>query len=223
MWRKDKFMNDIWTKYNYDNVKIPDGNGVVYVIEYGDYIKIGSTKDIVTRYKQLYKQATDYCNVLIGECYYTVPHEKYKETEQNFHNLFIEKRKDKTELFNMSISEFFNSVQNFRIDLSKNENNNKPFIDGVINYVKYGDFNFKNILDKGESIEKSFRETYCKYCNDFEFEEIMDIMFKISDNWEDDLYFTYLRTRLQNIINNSHERYLETMIKNRPNIKYSCD
>lgn len=99
-------MKYLWEKYNGNKIETVNKTGVVYVIEYGSYIKIGSTKDINKRYRQLYKQATEYGNVIIGDCYYSPFHEKYKETELCLHKIFEKKRKLKTELFNISLEDF---------------------------------------------------------------------------------------------------------------------
>lgn len=206
-------MNGLWKKYNLDNVETVYNSGVVYVIEYGDCIKIGSTQNITERYKQLYKQATDYCNVTLGDCYYTVYHEKYKNTELLLHKLLNEYRKQGTELFYISITNFFNIVKNIEIDISKNNNDKSEiFIDWAKNYM-VGKFNIPKYysFDKSE-INAIFRQNYCTYCDDSEFAEIMDIINKINTKGNTMTYFIYLLTKMQNIIFHSQERYLETLI-----------
>lgn len=57
-----------------------------------------------------------------------------------------------------------------------------------------------------------FKETYCPYCNDDEFGEIMSIIFSINKPNSSNNYVLYLLTKMQNIIFQSNERYLKSII-----------
>lgn len=133
----------LWEKYNHDldtsKHNKNEDKGVVYVIEYGDYIKIGSTLNMKTRYSQLYNQATRYGNVKLGECYITPKHERFRETEKRFHKKFDTRRKGGTELFDIPLKEFVDSTDNFELDYSPiDHKGSDAFINGLINSLSKG-------------------------------------------------------------------------------------
>lgn len=102
--------NTFWIKYDNDLKKDYKNNdnslGVVYVIEYGDNLKIGSTTNIVNRYYQLKHMSEDYHSTKIGNCYFTKLHQKFTKNEHILHDVFKDKRINNTELFSISLDDF---------------------------------------------------------------------------------------------------------------------
>lgn len=74
--------NNLWNTFSLNNHYQIDSGGVVYVMEYGKYLKIGSTTDINRRYKELVRQANYYSNTNIGKVYFTIIHDKFVENEK---------------------------------------------------------------------------------------------------------------------------------------------
>lgn len=208
---------NIWKKFIVDNVDKKSSNdttGVVYVIEYGDYLKIGATSNINRRYRELFHQANDYFNIKIGNMFYTISHDKFFENEKRIHSLLSKYRKKNTELFDISLNDFFLHIENFNFDFSKTDKNYAGFY-----FAKYlvtnGLNGLKNKNNKKYStneIDKMFKDTYCPYCNDDEFGEIMSIIFSINKPNNSNNYVLYLLTKMQNIIVQSNERYLKSII-----------
>ena len=79
--------------------------GFFYVLEYGDLLKIGSTKNPYQRLLALKREATSYNNRAIGRFALSKPHTNYTENEKNLHKAFASYRKLGTELFNISFDE----------------------------------------------------------------------------------------------------------------------
>lgn len=194
-----------------DNDTKDEGFNVVYALEYGDYLKIGSTSNIHKRHQQLKKQATDYCNINLGKCYYTVSHDKYRDTEKQLHTLFKDFRKPGTELFDISLAEFLRVIMSYNMDLSEiDHSKTTKFIDLIksrfmINEVNC--YNANTTYDTDE-LENIFRTNYCAFCTEEEFLKVMNLVREINTSGNDMLLFNYLLLKLENIIKNSNERYL---------------
>lgn len=181
-------------------------------MEYGTYLKIGSTTDINRRYKELVRQANYYSNINIGKVYFTVEHDKFLENEKRLHKLFSKYRRENTELFNVSLESFFDAVKNFEFNFEKNKHDSN-----LIDIVKKSIWNEQSFMKLNcfyskKELDDIFRSTYCPYCNDDEFNEVMYIISLINKPDNPTNYFLYLLTKMQNIIFQSHERYLETII-----------
>ena len=91
-------MNDlaIWKEYN-DVNWIEDNKhaahlGYVYLIEYGQHVKIGSTKRPARRMKQLNSIAVNYAGLTIGKIVISRPHTNFTENESQLHRLYGDKR-----------------------------------------------------------------------------------------------------------------------------------
>ncbi len=76
--------------------------GIVYAIQYGDTVKIGSTKYPHQRFMTLKNQAENYGNVKIGNMAISDLHTNFRENERVAHRKFEIHRQEGTELFNIS-------------------------------------------------------------------------------------------------------------------------
>lgn len=83
--------------------------GLVYVIEYGDGIKIGMSSRFKKRLVALRKQER-YGGLSVGTYRVTQLCTNYKEIEKQLHEYFREFRKSRTELFSLSLKEFLQKV-----------------------------------------------------------------------------------------------------------------
>lgn len=82
--------------------KDEDYFGYVYALEWGDEVKIGCTRHIATRIKQLRKTA-EYGKVEVGRMAISPLHSNYTENEKVLHNIFQNVRVKGTELFKLSL------------------------------------------------------------------------------------------------------------------------
>lgn len=57
--------------------------GFFYVLEYGDFVKIGSTKNPYQRLMALKRNAVNYGNLKIGRLAISIPHTNYVENEKH--------------------------------------------------------------------------------------------------------------------------------------------
>lgn len=206
--------NNIWQEFipgDYNTQNQNDIMGVVYVAEYGNYLKIGATSNINRRYKELSHQANDYFDLKIGRVFFTISHNRFFKNEKRLHNLLLKYRKENTELFNISLDDFFSYIDDFDFDFGKK---NKGC--DILSFGKYvlsnGFYNKNNKKTSGQEIDKLFRDVYCPYCTDEEFSEIMSIVSSLSEVNTSNNYFLYLLTKMQNIIFRSNERYLKSII-----------
>ena len=83
--------------------------GRVYAMEYGDFIKIGSSKKLKSRIRTLKKQC-EYASIESGEVIFTSPHTNYKENERLIHMACFEYRIGNTELYDLNIYDFIEEV-----------------------------------------------------------------------------------------------------------------
>lgn len=80
--------------------------GFYYILEYGNCIKIGSSKSPYTRLRQLRRQAEKYGNTSIGRMALSINHTNYRENEKVIHEIFKEYKIGDTELFNINLEDF---------------------------------------------------------------------------------------------------------------------
>lgn len=86
--------------------------GVVYILEWGPFVKIGCTTKIKERMTQLQRMARNYANVSVGRVAVTPLHNNHRKTEANIHQYFDEKRFASGELFNVEFEEAVKFLKN---------------------------------------------------------------------------------------------------------------
>ena len=84
--------------------------GYVYFVEYGKHVKIGCTKNPIKRLGSLYSNAKSYHDIELGRIYITPKHTNYRENESILHSYFINKRKENSELFSITIEDAIDSI-----------------------------------------------------------------------------------------------------------------
>lgn len=116
--------------------------GFFYVIEYGDLVKIGSTKNPYQRLSQIKRQASKYADIKIGKAAISKQHTNYRDNETKIHKLFSEYRKDGTELFNISFEMALSTIKNCGIKYEdKSQEMDKKstiFLDGMKKFLLGG-------------------------------------------------------------------------------------
>lgn len=85
-------------------------HGYAYAIEYGDWIKIGHTGNLMSRIKTIKRYAANYSNVTIGRIAYTPENTNHKEIEHDLHLNYSALRFHGSELFSITLDEFIRSV-----------------------------------------------------------------------------------------------------------------
>lgn len=86
--------------------------GYVYFVEYGKFLKIGSTRNPIERLRTLSSNARLYHDVVLGKIYITPMHTNFEKNEIILHNFFRDERKDNSELFDITIDEAVKSIYN---------------------------------------------------------------------------------------------------------------
>lgn len=111
--------------------------GFVYACEYGDYIKIGSTKQPYTRLGTFIREAQNYGNSEIGRFAMSGAHTNYRENEKSIHFALSKFRKKGTELFNITFDDAIQSIValELRDDTELIKINSKIFLKGMQNFV----------------------------------------------------------------------------------------
>lgn len=98
----------IFDKHEYDLLKDFDYKnfsriGYVYLLEYGKYVKIGTTKEPYSRIRNLSSLGRDYAEVSTGRVAISPTHINRNENEKILHKLFSESRVKNGELFSISL------------------------------------------------------------------------------------------------------------------------
>ena len=83
----------------------PEYFGYFYLLEFGNRIKIGCSKNPYQRYMTLKKEAEDYGNTKLGRIAISRPHTNYSQNETLLHKVFFEKRVNGTELFDLDLDD----------------------------------------------------------------------------------------------------------------------
>lgn len=99
------FKNEEFGEIRTMDIKMKDFMGTFYILEYGSFLKIGSSKRPYKRLKQLERQATKYADLVVGKFAISVPHTNYKDNEKQLHKLFANCRKQGTELFEINFAD----------------------------------------------------------------------------------------------------------------------
>ena len=110
---KQKFMElDIYSVEEFESLP-REGDaytGRIYAASFGERVKIGSSKNVYKRIKSLKSQAR-YAGVSIGNVVVSGLHTNYRENEKKLHSIFVDKRLEKTELFNMSMNNVVEEIK----------------------------------------------------------------------------------------------------------------
>lgn len=88
--------NGKWQKFN-----VRSYTGCVYAVEFGDHVKIGSTTNPLSRLRALSTSARNYSFTGIGRIALTPIHSRFRSNELYVHSVFIEKRIENGELFDI--------------------------------------------------------------------------------------------------------------------------
>ena len=84
--------------------------GFVYALEFGEKIKIGRTKNLAKRMKTLQLNANNCSVISPGKVAFSPSHSNYTKNEAILHSFFKDKRRGKSELFDLCLDEFIQSV-----------------------------------------------------------------------------------------------------------------
>lgn len=131
----------IYTRQDYGRIKEEcypiEYAGYVYVIEYGDYIKIGQSRNPYNRITQLRMQAENYGTCKLGRVAVSIPCSNYENIEKLLHEFWSEFRKESTELFDIPFDFFMDEVEShkiripYRINISESAKGSNGFLDGM--------------------------------------------------------------------------------------------
>lgn len=126
-------LKDIYREPNMYN------GGYVYFLEYGNYIKIGSTQNPYQRIKQLIGTATNYADLKVGRIMITSEHTNFRTNELLYHKKYSQVRKGNTELFSISLEDIISDTNEnivFLDESRKLRNSSNAFCNFVIDIVK---------------------------------------------------------------------------------------
>ena len=119
-------------------------DGFVYAVEFGEYVKIGSSKNIKDRIKSLRSMCTKYCGKTLGRAYISEPHINYIENERLLHEVFSGVCVRGSELFDISIEDVVKQIDS--MDLVNSESD----------YEKFG----KQDVESSEHLETWYMATF---------------------------------------------------------------
>jgi len=111
------------------------GEGYVYAVEYGDFVKIGSSINPYMRLQTFIRDAENYNNTKIGRVVVTPSHSNYKNNERFLHNHYATKRKQGTELFSISLNEYVREIPSI-VTFEHNSRFNEEALDGLMQVFK---------------------------------------------------------------------------------------
>lgn len=110
--------------------------GFYYILEYGQNIKIGSTKQPYTRMLTLKRNAEKYGETKLGRVALSVPHTNYRDNEKILHQNFSKYRKVDTELFKFSFEDCINLLQKLTIEYCDDTNKIEEKADNFCSFMK---------------------------------------------------------------------------------------
>lgn len=108
--------------------------GFFYILEWDNFVKIGSTKNPYQRLMALKRSAETYGQSQLGRIAFSVPHTNYKINEKKLHKNFSMHRKEKSELFDLSFDEVVSNLPNDMEYLDESEQIDKQaedFLNGI--------------------------------------------------------------------------------------------
>ena len=105
-------------------VPVSEIKGFVYLIEWGEFVKIGCTKNPVQRFKALARYV-EYGDVKTGKLALSVPIEDYFFYENHLHNYFSSYRQQGTELFDISLEDAVEYLEYSISEIKREKKENK--------------------------------------------------------------------------------------------------
>lgn len=99
---------------------LPIGFGVMYALEYGNYLKIGHSTNPKRRVHGLKHQAEKYSGTNSMNYALSINMTNYLEVESYLHNYFADIRKEGTELFKMTLNSFLLRLPKLEIKTDNN-------------------------------------------------------------------------------------------------------
>jgi hypothetical protein len=114
--------------------------GFFYALEYGDLVKIGSTKNPYQRLLTLKREAASYNNSRIGRFALSKPQTNYTKNEKILHKVFASCRKSGTELFDISFNEVINNdiELEYKDETESIKNKSEKFLDMMKGFMLGG-------------------------------------------------------------------------------------
>ena len=114
--------------------------GFLYALEYGDYLKIGRTKNLAQRISFLTYQAINYSQTDTRRIAYSIQHSNYAQNENILHKFFKDKRVGKGELFSLTLDDFLASMPQltFKKELSGDSDNDE--VTDIVNWLLEADY-----------------------------------------------------------------------------------
>ena len=116
--------------------------GIFYVMEYGDYVKIGYSHMPYERLTALKRQAVKYSDLRTGKIALSIPHTNYRENEKQLHAMFNRYRKQDTELFKIDFEDCIKLIESSSIkykDESKEmKEESDQFLEEFKRFMFYG-------------------------------------------------------------------------------------
>lgn len=103
---------EIWKILEIEKNNYNKHKGFVYVIDFGNCVKIGCTKKPYERLKHLCKMIEDYGSKKTIRFFVSDEHTNYRENESILHKLFGEERIIGTELFSVTFQEAVSMAEN---------------------------------------------------------------------------------------------------------------
>ncbi|MGD7047027.1 GIY-YIG nuclease family protein [Rossellomorea marisflavi] len=166
------------------NFKIDKYSGYVYLVQYGNFVKIGKTINPIQRISSINGLAVNYAGENVKEIIISDRHSNYSENERKLHSYFNEHRINKGELFRLSLTNIRNTLPLLELKLEKSiisadqgvELRNK-ILDRYFFRRKIESVNFYN--EKLVNVEYVLASKYSKLLED-------TLGFEINTNYEDD-------------------------------------
>ena len=95
---------------------VDDFEGYFYVLECGEQVKIGSTKNPEKRLKTLYNNFDKYGNIQAGRFAISQAHSNFRKNEKILHSIFEDYRVRKTELFKIDFDSAVSIIKNSELE-----------------------------------------------------------------------------------------------------------
>lgn len=119
--------------------------GFFYFLEYGNFLKIGCSKQPYTGMQTLKRNAEKYADLKIGRVAISQAHTNYKENKKLIHELFKKSRKQGTELFDLSFDSAFKKVKKYEKleyldETTRMQMEQTNFCNMMKNFLEGGDF-----------------------------------------------------------------------------------